>query len=280
MNIERELGKLEISFGTSLALEGAIGEHPDRPISTRPLDNSKQLWINTSTIFRNIYGSLNRTQKEIITSDDLLDFMLYEISVIDGWVASETKGSVETVFYRNMYDKLTAYLPNVIIKDKYTQKQLTYKNLHDSVLNEIPSLLDGIEYRTYDVLLKGSNKTLILTHNPIDLLSHYNFNGGLTLLESHTGKIKPKNHWGSKLGGMAHDNLPFNGFTLQVFGDGGDYINVYGLKARRAVIAIAESDKWTPVTTPGRIKMSVGKVEDPQVKEALMNALDIRSFST
>lgn len=279
MNIERELGTLEISFGTSLALEGAMGVHPDRPLNIKPIDGVKFLWVNVSTLLRNIYGSLNKTQKDVILADDLLEFMLYEISVVDGYVTSETKGAVKTIFYRNKHDKLSKYLPNVNLKKVTTTKQQTYKNLHDIVLDEMPSLLDGIDYREYDVTLKGSAKAMMLTHSPVDLLSYMNFSS-LALLESRTGKVKAKNTWCTKLGSKFSENMPFNGFTLQVFGDGGDSVAGLGLKCRREVVSMAERDRWTPVTTPGRIKMSVDKVEDPQVKESLLEALVIRSFST
>lgn len=279
MTVERTLGVLPISIATSLALEGLLNIHPDLPKSkVRPVDSIRILWINLSTLVRNIYNSYPSEVKSKLTTDDLVDILSYEVSYIDGLISSETKDSVNVVFYKCSYNSLVKYLPTVTPR-KYTPAQLVYKTIHDSVLKSIPSFLDGIDYREYDVSIKGSSKSVILTHMPIDLLSYYNF-GSLQLLESHTGKLKPKNTWGGKLGGMASEKTPFNGFTMQVFGDGGGLVTFMSLKHRRAVVDMAEKDSWTVVTTPARIKMSIQKHADDDIKPLLLEALSGLSFNT
>lgn len=276
----RELGVLEISIGTSLAIEGLLGKHPDRPViaSKAPIRNVKLVWVNVSTLIRNIYHSLTTEDKERIDATTLSEILLYEMNTIDGLIKQESNDIASTVFYRNKVEGIKKYMPNARLKEAKTPKQKMYEGLLTDIFDDIENIIDGLTYREFDVVIKGSSASIMLTHSPLDLLSYYNFSS-LSLLESHTGKVKPKNQWGSKLGSKSTETTPFNGFTMQVFGDGGDKIDMAPLKYRKAVLSLIESDNWTSVTTLPRIKMSVQKLKDDDTREELMKYTTVRSFT-
>ena len=94
----------------------------------------------------------------------------------------------------------------------------------------------------------------------------------LELIESHTGAIKPFPLWSSKFSGTIKVELPFNAFTLKVFGDG---VHFLGKRPtlKKAVLAQAEADHWTGLTTEDKIRDSLKKIADPTVKAELMELL-------
>ena len=107
----------------------------------------------------------------------------------------------------------------------------------------------------YKDLIKpnGRSNALIITHIPYDLLSYVNFNR-LDLLESHTGKLKPKHLWNTKyypVGDRSMDILPFTRKLLMVFGDK-VLIHPSEYKLRSLVLDIAENRKWNPATTEAK----------------------------
>lgn len=267
-----------LSIGTSLAIDGLLGRHPDLKVSGVPLEKYKALWVNVSTLTRNIYNALDKEEKKRVVAADLADTLLAEMSIIDGLIKDKSQGRVTIVFYRNNLDNVKKYLPNANITVPNENKLIT-QTIMNNAMDETEELIDGLIYKTFDFTIKGFSNSVILTHNPIDLLSYYNFNG-LTLLESHTGKLKPKSQWGTKLGPMAGENMPLNGFTIQVFGDGNEKIKMAGLKTRRAVVDIAKDSKWTSVTTLSRIRQTIRKVTDSKISEELNKYCTFKSFST
>lgn len=270
---EREIGEVGISIGTSLAIEGAFGQHPDREVDPAPIHKFNALWVNVSTLFRNVFGSLTADEQARVLPEDLLNVMANEISILQAKVHEFTGGRVRVVFYVNdLRGILEKKYPHASIKKPSTPKQRTFENIHDTTLEHLGNYLDdNTDYRIFKHDIQGEGDVLLLTHQPIDLLSQYRFDS-LTLLESHTGKVKPKSQWGSKLGAK-DESLPFNAFTLQVFGDGSTNFMALPIKYRRPIINLAKQERWTPVTTADRIKMSLGTITDLEVRERLKKVI-------
>jgi hypothetical protein len=112
--------------------------------------------------------------------------------------------------------------------------------------------------------------SLIVTHFPVDLFGRYRFNQ-LDLLESHTGKIKPPAQWNTKLSAKREetDMLPFNPFTLQVFGDNQQFVHQLP-RVKEAVVETAKATGWSSVTTMEKIRMTLEKqVKDVQILTTL-----------
>lgn len=259
----------QLSIGTLMAIEGLLGTLPDAKVTVPPLDKFKAVWVNVATLARNAYNALSKEDKATIIATDLSDTLVSEMSIIDGLIKEKSKGRVTVVFYRNDYSNVKRHLPNAKLVVP-NENKLIVQTIMEDALNEVEQIVDELNYKTFDFKINGFSNSVMLTHNPIDLLSYYNF-GGLTLIESHTGKLKPKSQWGTKLGPMAGENMPLNSFTLQVFGDGNEWVKMAGLKTRRLVVQLAEENKWTSVTTMSRIRQTINKVTDQLLKEELLS---------
>lgn len=267
--IDREKGQTDVSIGTSLALESAFNIHPEIRHANIPIKNYDLIYINLSTVFRNIYASLTSEHQNMVSVNDYVDALLSEVNLIDGQVQDITNGSVKTVYYFNdIYKSLIKRYKYAIIKKPTTDRQLIYQSTHDEVLSLTLPLLDGLDVRLFDHDLNGQGRCLLLTHYTTDLLSKYNFDI-LDLLESHTGKIKPSRQWGSKLG-IKDDTMPFNRFTLQLFGDGSTLFSAQPMRFRKPVIELANKDRWSAVTTMSRIKQSLTKINDKDIRDQLL----------
>lgn len=275
---EREMGQYPISIGTSLALEGANGVYPDREESPPPLLKYNRLWINVDTLFRNLFGSFTAENQDRVVAKDLAIALASEFSPIDG-VVQETAGQkVKVTFYQNQYSRLPAWFPNANLKKPTTPKQRVFAALRADALRQLPTYLDEVDLRYLDGPINGDGRALILTHSVLDLLSAARFDD-LTLLESHTGKIKPRSQWGTKLG-VKDETIPFNAFTLQAFGDGSTLFSPLSIKYRRAILEVAKNDRWVTVTTPAKIRMGLNTIVDPDIRQYLLDLMDHTSFST
>ena len=243
MIIPRETGNIPVTISTSNALESLFAE--DKKY------NNEVLWLNLRTIFRNLINSINFEVDfdiEMLVSD-----MLEEINIISIFLAeNNVKGKNKVILYANSHNKLTKALPNAKVKLPKTEKQIQYHNFEKGVLESITNLLDtndDYSLKTGDYKLEGKDKkAIVLTHQPIDLLSRYKFSD-LTLLESHTGNLKRQSQWNSKLtGGSNLSRIPFNALTLQIFGDNSTNFYSYSVVYKKVLMDLAKKANWNALT--------------------------------
>jgi hypothetical protein len=255
----REKGAFPISIGTSLAIEGAIGQHPDQPPHPNALLTHDEVWFNLFTLFRNLYQSLKAEDQRAATVADLYPGLVEDILGCQTTVAQESNGKCKAVFYLNDYSQLGNRYPAAKLHQVTTDNQKIYKAIEQAVL--IRLLKDTpVEIERFQTAITGRfGKALIVTHYSVDLFARYSFNA-LDLLESHTGKIKPASQWNSKLTGKKEDtdHLPFLPFTLEVFGDGQQFMSLPG-GLRHAVMKVAKARGWTSVTTLDKVKFWLDK---------------------
>lgn len=270
----REKGQVPISIGTSLALEAAMGIYPDRPESPPPFSRAKQLWINLRTLVRNLYACLPTDLKETVLPDDLWQFVQEEMSIIPAAVEKGSMGNTRVVYYVSDYKKLAQRFPGAIIKEAKTSKQIVQQKIEEVALELVlqNNQLHHVEFFDFDI--QGRHPaSFIITHLPVDLLARYHFER-LELLESHTGKIKGPGAWNTKLtNGKELSNIPFNSFTLQLFGDNGNMFSPQSLSLRRAVVELAGKRNWTSVTTQEKIRDDVRRVENDAHRRELEKML-------
>ncbi|MBE0438170.1 MAG: hypothetical protein IBX57_00185 [Gammaproteobacteria bacterium] len=274
--VEREKGAVPISIPTSLALEGifAFGEYESLKPTFGQVD---ELWINLRTLFRNFLNSIDREVHQSLVVEQILDFFIEDINIVMSTVDIKSSGRVKTKFYLPLYEhkELVKLFPHANIKQAHTPKQLFEKNFEDSTLGAILSMSDSIfqegQFETLAVKLKGGPfRAALLTHYPLDLLWRSKFTD-LFLLESHTGKLKSKNLWHSKLtGGNKLNRIPFNKLTIQVFGDNSTMFNSLSPKLKKALIELSERYKWTPVTTMDKVTFNIQSIKDAEIKEQLL----------
>lgn len=270
----REKGAVPISIGTSLAIEAGSGTYPDRPETPPPFTNVKQLWVNLRTIVRNLYACLPTDLKETVLPDDLWQAALEELSIIPAAVAKGSHGHTQVKYYVSDYARMAQRFPGAILKEAKTPKQIFQQKIEDTTLRMMLENNHQQHVEFFDFDIEGNHPaSFILTHLPVDLLARYRFER-LELLESHTGKIKGPGAWNTKLtNGKELGNIPFNSFTLQLFGDNGNMFSPQSITLRRKVLDLASRWAWTNVTSMDKIRDTVKKVDLDQHREALVKLL-------
>ena len=258
--IDRTVGVYPISIGTSLAIEGLThtGEF-DKEKGAPPIKECGMLYINIRTLFRNAFGSYDDL-KDRLTADIMIETLINDINEIKEAVKASSPSTV-CVVYLCRYKQLNKIFKEAKFKNPNTANQIFYNALeHDAYLECDKDTYGEIKY--FDTELKGDVDTFIITHMPIDLLSHKRF-PSLTLLESHTGKVKNKMLWYTKLNGKRPD-IPFNRAFIQIFGDGVTF-SPQAIKVRRVIQSCAEKNRWHQNTSSERIILNLRTTNEPHV---------------
>lgn len=251
----RELGALPISVGTSLALEA---------YKTDPKQHYLHLYVNVHTLFRNLYTSLQAVDAERISKVAWAETLVEEIELLKR-IVLETNPNLTVIYYAPTYDNLHKLLPKALFRPVRTAKQIHYKEVSDDVIKSLKFFLPrlatskiGIEFvENQPPTIK--NHSLVITHFAVDLLA---CPWNARLLESHTGKVKDRSQWSTKLAGsLDYSIIPFNKLTLTVFGDN-SLIAPQPQVARKDLYAVAVEKKWTPVTTYDYVQRSVKAMRD------------------
>ena len=82
--INRTIGQFPISIATSLAIESALGVHPDIPVTGVPVEKYNAIYINVRTLIRNFIGSL---EKDGITGTHPIE--------LAGFISSEMRDIID-----------------------------------------------------------------------------------------------------------------------------------------------------------------------------------------
>lgn len=267
----REKGAtVKISIGTALAVEGALGVYPDKPVTPAPIRLYQQVWFNMYTLLRNTLGSLTADQQRAVLPAELADALREDMLGADHAISVATKGTCKAVFYLNDYTSLPKRFPAADLKQPTTADQEARQALENATMALLSKSPPDVDVRSYGLSIVGHHpNALIVTHILVDLLSRYEFKR-LDLLESHTGTIKPPAKWNTKLGlnPEAVDRIPFHPFTLAIFGDRSVQFRPQSLSLRRQLVQIATEDKWTSVSTMERIRVSIQNRHDPELTKA------------
>lgn len=274
---EREKGEaVPMSIGTALAFESicGLGEF----LTPQPqIMKHDVVWINIRTLFRNCLGSIGKDYKNSVRAQDIVHGMVEDCRIIESTLTSQTTGRVKPVFYFCSFKGLEKEFKYAYWKQVKTNKQKIEQDLETSTIKlflKEENIQPDLDYRHYDVKITDSDRrAIILTHYPVDLLWRKKF-ATLMLLESHTGKLKSKVEWYTKLtNGKKYSRIPFNRLTLQLFGDNNLIFASMLPSLKNKLLEIAEQDKWTPATTDERVSVSLNKIYDPREKTFFLNLL-------
>lgn len=272
----RDKGQIPISMGTALAVESALGIYPERPESPAPITQGvKEIWFNVRTLIRNMFNSLSAEFREEVLPSALHAALIEEFGVIESAIIKGGHGLVRAVFYLPDYTHLHRKFPKAILRQPKTDRQIAYQIIENQVCRLIHAdPPGGYDYREFSFAITDHHpESWIVTHLPVDLLARYSFRK-LELLESHSGAIKAYPQWHTKLtGGKELSNIPFNPFTLQLFGDNGNQFVPYPPATRKQVLQIAEEDRWTSVTTEEKIRFSLRKIAHSFDRAQLLSLL-------
>lgn len=265
---ERVKGQFPISIATSLAIEGLLGMHPEAPIPVRPhWLNYDTLFVNVRTVYRNLYGLFKAEQADALKASEIAPFILEEMEIIKNVVRQHSEGNMDVIFYSCSYENLSGIYKHGQFKEADTVKQKMYSAKESAVLDECYKKLGGKNnetFKLFDVTIVGDFKrTLLFSHYPVDLLNIKNVKS-LALLESHTGLVKGKNEWYTKLkNGKDHPRIPFDKMTIQLFGDSGGLFKPYPRRHREKMIELSNKYQWSQITTKERILQCVTLAREP-----------------
>lgn len=274
----RSVSSFPLSIGTGLAFESLFDNRinpydTDRQIPKRiDLKRYPTMYINIFTLFRNMVGSIPGPVFAETNSGQFVAALLEEISIIESLFKEEGRGLCKPIFYVCTYDDVYKKPPHPSCQVRHdkTQGQKYFMSQFNMTVKLL--LQENHDIITFNSTLTGHpGSSLILTHVPYDLLSYTEFNQ-LDLLESHTGVLKKRHHFGSKylpIGERFLNHLPFCKKLLWVFGDK-VLIQPMPYKLRVLIYEIAEKRNWTPMTTRDKIQMDLElDIKEPFVLEVL-----------
>lgn len=267
----RTISAFAVSVGTSLALESIFQSStpsidPERVAPQQVnIQDYQEFWLNISTLFRNIMGSLTKEDAAGVLPRELLEVLESEVEMIQYIVSSQGNNRVKTIFYACTYQDFELKYPHARVRKLNTENQKIYHEIQRKVITEFMSNhFKQPNFKQFKDKLKTDNKpkALILTHIPYDLLSAKQFSE-LHLIESHTGVLRKPSTWYHKYyDGKQLPPIPFNEGLLQVFGDR-ETFSVMDLKLKRQLIELAGSCRWTPATTRDKLLYDISKLSNP-----------------
>lgn len=255
--IERDVGQIPVSIGTSLAFEGLLGIHPNQPRQPTNVKTIQTVWINLRTMARNLFEAVPTEKSLNVDYTNAVSVLLTEVQTIP--VALAQQGYTGKIrYYLASKDAPKWAFPKANFKVPKTPKQIAYDMFERFVSIELLQQMKALKLDVMEIDTKpksGEGVVAILTHYPHELLWKPQFSR-LLLLESHTGKLKTYNEWYTKLNGLKSKDvdypMPFTEFTIQVFGDG-QTLDSQPRKIREELKELSKTKKWTGITTPDKL---------------------------
>jgi hypothetical protein len=186
------------------------------------------------------------------------------MDTINSLFLNEGLGKVKPIYYVCNYSSLfrNLYKKKVLLRVDSTPGQILYTNKLNNTINLLKTsqsnLLLPKNILDYEIKPKDRIKSLIMTHQPYDLLSYTHFNK-LDLLESHTGILKPRHLWYTKYMSIMTEDmsiLPFHKKLLYIFGDR-TLIQPMNIKLRKTILELARNYNWTSMTTLDKVNIDL-----------------------
>jgi len=251
--VERDVGQIPVSIGTSLAFEGLMNIHPNQP--QQPTNNKtiQSVWVNLRTLARNLFSAVATDKADDLDYSASVQVLMNEVQVLP--IALKQLGFTGKIrFYLASKDAVRWMLPKAKWKETKGPKAIAMEMFERFVAIELYQQMKTAKMDVFEIDTRpksGEGIVALLTHYPHELLWKPQF-ARLLLLESHTGKIKTYNTWYTKLNGLKDkDNdysMPFTEFTLQVFGDGLLVAPQEPIKLRKELKQLSTDKKWTGIT--------------------------------
>lgn len=263
------VGQFDLSIATSLAIEGLLGIHPENSVKPPPVESIDELWVNVTTLIRNAYNALG-DGKNSITSDEL-SFIVHAEMIYLSEILKDKYPFLVTRFYITNESMVKKRFLKINYRVPTTHKQKTYRSVYERTLRAVIRM--SLDMGIFDInggIQSTTKRVLLLTHHITDLLLT-DVVPNLQLLESHTGVVKGKTNWSTKLNGKLTENIPFSLFTVNVFGDNGGMLNPLPLKYRQLILDMATKNRWTTVTTEAKVKMNINTISDKEMRDTLLS---------
>ena len=268
------MGNIPISIATALAIDGLYNRHPDiKPVSPIPATKAKKIYINARTLHRNIMGAVGDNDKAMnVKPREYAEVIIHEVNEIQSALSQEGY-PLELVWYLPTYHSIAKKCGNGELRQLTTDNQKAKNKLENDTLQFIVEHYKSLEVKPYlavdmEIEVAQYSDIFIMTHLPVDLLFIKNV-ADVYLVESHTGKVKPKEQWYTKFYSDKSPRIPFTKGTLLFLGDSGGFFKPQPVKARRRLLEIAESRKWNAHTTESRMFLGLELDKEPHLLNTL-----------
>lgn len=271
---DREMGSIPISIATSLALDGLYNRHPElKPSGKLPAEKANVIYINARTMVRNIQGAVGDNDKAMsVSAKDYAEALLKEIDEIRSHLRQEIH-PLDVVLYLPSYHSIDKEVGNGNLRPLNTDNQKKKNQLENDTLQVIHNLYKDKEEKPFidvdcEIPVKVFQNIFILTHLPVDLL----FVKGaaeIFLVESHTGRVKPRELWYTKFCTDKNPKIPFNKGTLLFFGDSGNLFKPQPIQSRKRFLEVANKRKWNAHTTKDRLFLGLELEHEPFILKTL-----------
>lgn len=269
INSKRLLGgKYLISMGTAMIFESSEFDIRKWP---------NLMYLNLRTLYRNYVASIPTDYQKHVKVKDMLEDFFKEVAEVETIIKEVSQNRVKVLFYYPRYEHLDKILPEVTVLD-YNPGIFDQLELDMWAFAKRNKLMIPFFYTEVKGELPRANEPVLLLSSFItDLLSAHLF-PALYLIESFTGKIKKRQEWYTKLkvGNVKNKEqigMPFNKFTIQVFGDKSGAYKGQDRQIRKIVREMAINDHWSPITTKDKIRTSISKINDRDIKKILLELL-------
>lgn len=274
----RALGQFPLSIATSIAFESMFNLQPADdapPYVRRPKGNIKpittfgELWINLRTLLRNIDGAIDKDVENMSSPIDYYRTLISELAVIENIVneiPEEQRPQVR--YFTKNYENLSRIWPNALFRDVTAPRLKVYSVLESNVM---AYFAEDINKGTYsadkiiiaDTFLTIGKKAALISHFPVDLVLTKG-EKFFVLVESHTGAIKEKSEWNTKLrDGSKYPRIPFDKAMVQIFGDKENMLSPQTIQIRKKLGEISEKYHWNPLTTRDRVTATIELEHEP-----------------
>lgn len=267
--LSRTLSSFPLSIGTGIMLESVFSNTIPRYDATRKIPNLVKIddysthVYNVFTLARNILSATPVKEKNKLIMDEY--FIPTLLDEVYNLASMYNLTKCKLVIFMPSYKSV---LKNMNIgKDTLNHTDAFMWDLMNSVIYKFKHLFEiGMITDTYHIP-KYKEKILLTTSYPVDLL---NKSGDITLLESHTGKLKPKWDWYTKLhkiGTKPMNVFPFIEELVYILGDG-NLVLPTPLKQRQLLYEVAVKNNWTARTTKDKIMFDL-KRDDKTIHSLL-----------
>jgi hypothetical protein len=256
-------------LGEILAISVASSVPIEKLLTTDIVKEYDYIYLNIRTLYRNFHGSFNLN--ELPDIDVYVEEFIKEINTIRAIINESIPGNKQAVIYHMSCSSLKRIMPRAKLKIPTTAIQKNYETLEKITLIKAFKEINKDSIQFFDTVIKGHNtKAMLLSHFPIDLLSYHSFRK-LVLLESHTGVVKTRTEWITKITkNEDYRNIPFNVLSIQILGDRSVQLRPIGLSVSSALLSLAVDNKWNPTTSLEKIKFDIRKLKDRLLSEILL----------
>lgn len=269
-----------ISIGTAIAIQAICGYDPEgKLLGQGPVvQNYRNIYINVRTLARNFIGGQLQEVRSSLNERDIVYGIVSDLKIINEVLQKFTPSGIKVVPYLCLHKNIKRIFPGAILKEPKTEIQRSQKRIEDNVIDllvKTQALNKTNHILIFDTKfnIPKQDDTLIITHQPIDLLNDTLFRK-LVLLESHTGKLKTSIEWNTKLKNFKpeYQRIPFNELTIQMFGDTGDlFFPILSPKLKNELVSVADKFQWNPLTTKQRLISGISIINNKELLEVVKN---------